>query len=79
MTLHTPQLADFSQEDRAILKRVAKRMGRTPEALLDPSIMGVQAHGPPGSKRIIWKPTRHTESRESYPRSPRRRFTWQFR
>jgi alkylhydroperoxidase family enzyme len=59
-TLHTPQLADFSAEDRAILERMAKRMGRTPEALLDPSIMGVQAHWP------AWLEANHLETNQSY-------------
>ena len=37
-TLRTPQLADFSPEDQAVLERVAKGMGQTPEQLLRPSI-----------------------------------------
>lgn len=45
-TLKTPRLADFSSDDRAILERVAKRMGRTAEDLLRPGIFGVQAHWP---------------------------------
>jgi hypothetical protein len=45
-TLRTPQLTDFSPEDLAILERVAQRMGRKPEELLQPSIFGVQTHWP---------------------------------
>lgn len=59
-TLHTPQLSDFSDEDRAILERMAKRLGRTTEALLDPSIMGVQTHWP------AWLEVNHLETNHSY-------------
>ncbi|MBI3916753.1 MAG: hypothetical protein HY322_07070 [Betaproteobacteria bacterium] len=59
-TLHTAQLADFSEEDRAILARLAKRMGRTVEALLEPSIMGVQTHWP------AWLEANHLETNYSY-------------
>ena len=45
-TLRAPQLADFSPEDRAILERIATRMGRPVEHVLQPSIFGVQAHWP---------------------------------
>ena len=45
-TLRTPQLADFSDEDRAILERVAKRMGLSAEQLLRQGIFGVQTHWP---------------------------------
>ena len=45
-TLHTPEPSDFSTEDYAILERVAKRMGQTPEELLRPGIFGVQTHWP---------------------------------
>jgi alkylhydroperoxidase family enzyme len=45
-TLRAPQLADFSPEDRAILERIANRMGRPAEELLHPRIFGVQAHWP---------------------------------
>ena len=45
-TLRAPQLTDFSADDRAILERVAKRMGRSVEDLLRPSIFGVQTHWP---------------------------------
>ncbi len=45
-TLRAPQLRDFSPDDRAILERVAKRMGRSIEELLHPGIFGVQAHWP---------------------------------
>ena len=45
-TLRAPQLTDFSADDRAILERVAKRMGRSVEDLLRPGIFGVQTHWP---------------------------------
>lgn len=45
-TLRAPQLADFSPEDLVILERIARRMGRSVEDLLHPSIFGVQAHWP---------------------------------
>ncbi len=59
-TLHTPQLSDFSEEDRAILERLAKRMGQTPEGLLSPSIHGVQTHWP------AWLEANHLESNQAY-------------
>lgn len=59
-TLHTPRLEEFSTEDRAILERVAKRLGRMPEALLEPSIMGVQGHWP------AWLEANHAETNQSY-------------
>lgn len=45
-TLRAPQLTDFSPDERAILERVAKRMGRPVEQLLKPGIFGVQTHWP---------------------------------
>ncbi len=45
-TLRTPRLTDFSPEERAILERVAARMGRSVDELLLPGIFGVQAHWP---------------------------------
>jgi hypothetical protein len=45
-TLRTPLLTDFSPEERAVLERVAARMGRSVEELLLPGIFGVQAHWP---------------------------------
>jgi alkylhydroperoxidase family enzyme len=45
-TLHAPLLTDFSLDDRAILERLAQRMGQPVENLLRPSIFGVQAHWP---------------------------------
>ena len=45
-TLRAPRLADFSPDDWAILERLAKRMGRSAEDLLHPSIFGVQTHWP---------------------------------
>ncbi len=45
-TLHTPRLSDFSDDDLAILERIAKRMGMSAEQMLNPSIFGVQTHWP---------------------------------
>jgi alkylhydroperoxidase family enzyme len=45
-TLRAPLLSDFSPEDRAVLERIAKRMGRSVEEVLHPSIFGVQTHWP---------------------------------
>jgi hypothetical protein len=45
-TLRAPQLTDFSSDERAILERVAKRMGRSVDELLHPGIFGVQVHWP---------------------------------
>ena len=45
-TLHAPQITDFASEDRAILERLAKRMGQSIEDLLRPGIFGVQTHWP---------------------------------
>jgi hypothetical protein len=45
-TLRAPELTDFSSEDRAILERVAQRVGRSVEELLKPGIFGVQVHWP---------------------------------
>jgi hypothetical protein len=51
-TLRAPTLTDLSMDDRATLvrvatlERVARRMGQTAEALLQPSIFGVQSHWP---------------------------------
>jgi alkylhydroperoxidase family enzyme len=45
-TLHTPQLSEFSDDDRATLERIARRMGQKPEDILRPGIFGVQAHWP---------------------------------
>lgn len=45
-TLRAPQLSDLSADDLAALERVARRLARTPEELLQPSIFGVQAHWP---------------------------------
>ena len=59
-TLHTPQLSDFSDEDRAILERMAKRMGQSAEQLLHPSIFGVQAHWP------AWLEANHAETNQAY-------------
>jgi alkylhydroperoxidase family enzyme len=59
-TLHTPQLREFSEEDRTIIERMAKRLGRSPEALLEPSIMGVQAHWP------SWLEANHLETNQAY-------------
>lgn len=45
-TLRTPELSDFSAEDRATLERIAKRTGQTVEQMLKPGIFGVQTHWP---------------------------------
>jgi len=45
-TLRAPQLGDFSPEERAVLDRLAARMGRPVEDLIQPTIFGVQAHWP---------------------------------
>jgi hypothetical protein len=45
-TLRAPRVEDFSDEERSVLDRVAKRMGRPVEELIEPSIFGVQAHWP---------------------------------
>lgn len=59
-TLHRPQLSDFSDEERAVLDRIAKRMGRSTEDLLNPSIFGVQAHWP------AWLDANHAETNQTY-------------
>ena len=61
-TLHPPSLSDFSDADREILERAAKRAGQTPEELLHPGIFGVQAHWP------AWLEANHAESNEAYRR-----------
>ncbi len=45
-TLRTPDLACLSEDDRATLERVAQRLGRPVEQLLQPGVFGVQAHWP---------------------------------
>jgi alkylhydroperoxidase family enzyme len=45
-TLHTPQPAELSPDDRAALERVARRMGQKLDDLLRPGIFGVQVHWP---------------------------------
>jgi alkylhydroperoxidase family enzyme len=45
-TLRAPQPEAFSAEDKERLERLAKRMGRSVEELLRPSIFGVQTHWP---------------------------------
>ena len=60
-TLHTPKLSDFSEDDLAILERMAKRMGQSPEQLLSPSmIYGVQAYWP------AWLEANHAETGMAY-------------
>ncbi|MGD9714428.1 MAG: hypothetical protein AB7V46_20560, partial [Thermomicrobiales bacterium] len=59
-TLHTPELSNFSDEDRAALERIARRMGQTPEQLLRPSIFGVQTHWP------AWLEANHAETNQTY-------------
>lgn len=45
-TLRTPQLTDFSDDERTMLERLASRTGRTVEQLLTPGVFGVQTHWP---------------------------------
>ncbi|HEU0073741.1 MAG TPA: hypothetical protein VFS30_06995 [Dehalococcoidia bacterium] len=59
-TLRTPKLSDFSEDDRAILERMAKRTGQSPEQLLNPSIFGVQTHWP------AWLEANHAETGMAY-------------
>ncbi len=59
-TLHTPRLSDFSDDDLAILERIAKRMGMSAEQMLNPSIFGVQTHWP------AWLEANHVEASQSY-------------
>lgn len=59
-TLRNPRWNDFAPEERATLERLAKRMGRTVDALLEPSIMGVQTHWP------AWLEANHNETTQAY-------------
>ena len=59
-TLKTPQLSDFSEDDRSILERIAKRTGQAPEQLLNSGVLGVQAHWP------AWLEANHQESNQAY-------------
>ena len=59
-TLHDPVMTDFSQEEQAILAKIAQRQGRSAEELLQPTIAGVQAHWP------AWLETNHLETNQSY-------------
>lgn len=59
-TLRRPQLEHLSPEDRAILERVAKRMGHTPEEVINAGIFGAQAHWP------AWLEANHAESSQAY-------------
>jgi hypothetical protein len=45
-TLRASTLTDFSADERATLERVARRLGMPVDALLQPSIFGVQTHWP---------------------------------
>jgi alkylhydroperoxidase family enzyme len=45
-TLRAPRLGEFSTDDRAILERLARRMGQSEADLLRPGIFGVQTHWP---------------------------------
>lgn len=45
-TLRDPQISDFSEQELAVLAKLAQRQGRTLEELLQPTIGGVQAHWP---------------------------------
>ena len=75
-TLRTRQLSDFSPDDRAILERVAKRMGQRPEDVLRPGIFGVQAHWPAWLERITSRPCTAIACTARPPGWPRRRCTW---
>lgn len=59
-TLRTPELSDFTAEEQAVLERLARRMGRSTQALLEPSIMGVQTHWP------AWLEANHAETNQAY-------------
>lgn len=61
-TLRPASLDDFSEEDREVLTRVAKRTGQSPEDLLRPTVFGVQSHWP------AWLEANHAESTEAYRR-----------
>jgi alkylhydroperoxidase family enzyme len=54
-TLRKAELANFSADDQAILERVAKRMGQTPDELLRPGIFGVQGHWPAWLESIFYQ------------------------
>lgn len=45
-TLRTLNVADLSNEERAVLERLAARTGRSLEQLLAPGVFGVQTHWP---------------------------------
>lgn len=45
-TLRTLNTADLSDEERAVLERLAARTGRSLEQLLTPGVFGVQTHWP---------------------------------
>ena len=59
-TLRAPRFADFPEEERAVLERVARRMGQSPEELLSTGIWGVQAHWP------AWLEANQEEARYAY-------------
>ena len=59
-TLHDQQESGFSEEELAVLARLAQRQGRTLEELLQPTIGGVQAHWP------AWLEANLLESNQSY-------------
>ncbi len=59
-TLRDPQISDFSEQELAVLAKLAQRQGRTLEELLQPTIGGVQAHWPD------WLQENVLESNQSY-------------
>lgn len=61
-TLATPRLDEFSPDDRAILDGLAKRTGQSADALIQPSVFGVQAHWP------AWLQTNFQHSLSTYLR-----------
>ena len=61
-TLRPASLDALSEEDRAVLGRVAQRTRQTSEDLLGRTVFGVQSHWP------AWLEANHAESTEAYRR-----------
>ncbi len=59
-TLHQPNFAGLSEEDRATIERVATRMGQSVDQVLKPGIFGVQAHWP------AWLEANHVQTLHGY-------------